>query len=92
MEQIVPRRETFVVPKGTMDVVRGARQSETYEPLCALRTPAGKIVSQWLPTPEELRRLQAGEPITLIVHTYNTPLQPVVVGVGGFSLMEGERS
>ena len=85
MEQIAPYPEKFVLPKGTRMTVYAANQPE-YEPLPSIVTPDGKVVSQWKPTEEELKQLMAGEPLTLVVWTFNRPLQPVCLGVGGFDL------
>lgn len=87
MEQIAPYLDTFILPAGSELTVYAANQAHLgYEPLPSIRTPAGKVISQWKPTEEELKRLFDGEPITLIVWTFNQKLQPVSLGVGGFDL------
>ena len=87
MEQIAPYPETFVLPKGTSLTLYAANQAHLgYEPLSSLHTPDGKVISQWKPTDDELKRLVAGEPLTLIVWTFNEPLQPVCLMVGGVDL------
>lgn len=85
MEQIAPHVDTFALPDGFELTVYAANQPE-YEPLPSIRTPDGKVISQWKPTPEELTRLQAGEPLTLIVWTFNQRLQPIFLGIGGYDL------
>lgn len=85
MEQIAPYPEMFVLPEGSQLTIYAAEQPE-YEPLPCIKTPDGKVVSQWKPTEEELKRLFDGEPLTLIILTFNQKLQPVSLGVGGFDL------
>ena len=85
MEMIAPYPEMFVLPEGTTFPVYAADQPE-YEALPSIKTPDGKVISQWKPTAEELARLNAGEPLTLIVWTFNHRLQPITLGVGGFDL------
>ena len=90
MEQIAPYPETFLLPPGTREVLYAASQRHLgYEPLPSLVTPDGKAVSQWKPSEDELRRLVSGEPITLVVWTFNQPLQPVCLVVGGADLTGG---
>jgi hypothetical protein len=87
MEQIAPYTEQFLLPAGYTLPVYAADQAHLgYEPLSSIKTPDGKVASQWRPTPEELAALNAGQPITLIVWTFNAPLQPVCLGVGGMDL------
>lgn len=87
MEQIAPRGETFKLPEGAREALYAAEQAHLgYEPLASLRTPDGKVACQWLPDAGELARLNAGEPITLVVWTFNRPLQPVCLAVGGLDL------
>jgi len=87
MEQIAPYPETFILPEGTRQTLYAAEQAHLgYEPLPSLRTPDGKVASQWRPSEDDLRRLNAGEPITLIVWTHGRDLQPVCVMVGGVDL------
>ena len=85
MEQIAPYPETFLLPEGSKTTVFAANQPQ-YEPLPSIVTPDGKVMSQWKPDAKELKRLSAGEPLTLIVWTFNHPLQPIFLGVGGFDL------
>lgn len=85
MKAVTPNAKTFITPAGTRSVVFAKDQPE-YEPLPGLLTPDGKFMSQWVPTPEELARLNAGEPITLVVWTFRKPLQPLSLNVGGLDL------
>lgn len=87
MENIAPYPETFKLPEGSVLPVYAADQPE-YQPLPSIRTPDGKVVSQWKPDEDELKRLVAGEPITLVIWTFNRRLQPVWLGVGGCDLTE----
>jgi hypothetical protein len=75
----------FLLPAGTCEVVYAEDQPQ-YHPLPSLRTPDGRVVSQWLPTAEELDALMRGQPLTLVIHTFNEPLQPIQLGVGGMDL------
>ncbi len=86
MDQIAPYPETFILPPDTTLALYAAEQRDRYEPLASIKTADGHVLSQWRPDPLELQRLIDGEPITLIVHTFNQPLQPVSLGVGGFDL------
>lgn len=75
----------FIAPPGTEQVVF-ARDQPEYEPLPALLTPDGKVVSQWKPSVEELAAIAAGAPITLVVWTFNHAPQPVYLGVGAINI------
>ena len=85
MDPIEPKAESFRLPFGTTRVVYAEDQPQ-YKPLPSLRTPDGRVVSQWRPTAEELAALNRGQPITLVNHTYNDPLQPILLTVGGLDL------
>ena len=54
---------------------------DTVADLRAIRTEDGRFISAWLPTPDELVRLNAGEPVYLSVWGNGHP--PVHVGVKG---------
>lgn len=86
MEQIAPYPETFILPQGSALTVYAANQEHEYEPLPSIKTPDGKVASQWRPSAEELARLIAGEPLTLVIWTFNEPLQPLYLAVGGLDL------
>jgi len=87
MDQIAPYVDTFLLPADSKLTLYAANQAHLgYEPLPSIKTPDGKVVSQWIPTAEELAHLVAGEPITLIMWTFNRPLQPVCLMVGGVDL------
>lgn len=86
MEHVVPRTDTFVLPEGTVETVVAANQTKDYDPLLALVTPQGHVVTQWLPSPEELQRLRDGEPITLVTWTFGHPFQPIFLAVGPLDL------
>jgi hypothetical protein len=87
MTPCTPRIENFNLPIGTVPVTFAKDQPE-YLPLPALRTPNGAVVTQWAPTADELRKLNAGEPVTLAVLTFGQPLQPLIVDVGSVDLSE----
>lgn len=54
---------------------------DTVADLRVIRTEDGRFISAWLPTPDELVRLNAGEPVYLSVWGNGHP--PVYVGVKG---------
>ncbi len=85
MELIAPHPEAFELPDGWTVPVYAADQPQ-YNPLPCIRTLDGKVISQWRPSDEELKQLFAGEPITLVLHTFNQPLQPIQLFVGGADL------
>lgn len=87
MDQIAPYTDTFLLPAHSELTLYAANQAHLgYAPLPSIKTPDGKVVSQWKPSEEELKRLVAGEPLTLIVWTFNQPLQPQCLMVGGVNL------
>jgi hypothetical protein len=63
-------------------VVFAARQEE-YESLPALVEPDGTAHTRWELTDEEREAIAAGACVTLRLLTFNTPLQPVLLGVEG---------
>lgn len=85
MDIVNPDPSTFLLPDNSKVVVYAEHQPE-YENLPSIRTPDGRVVSQWRPSDEELKMLFAGHPITLVVWTHNQPLQPVALAVGGVDL------
>lgn len=85
MNPIQPKREKFLLPEGTTETSY-ARLQPQYCELPSLRTPDGRVVSQWVPTPKELDAIKQGQPITLVSHTFNQPLQPIILTVGGIDL------
>ena len=86
MDPIAPHPETFLLPDAYRLTVYAADQADDYDPLPSIKLADGRVVSQFRPTPDELRRLFAGEPITLVLHTFNQPLQPIQLFVGGADL------
>jgi hypothetical protein len=54
---------------------------DTVADLRVIRTEDGRFISAWMPTPDELVRLNAGEPVYLSVWGNGHP--PVYVGVKG---------
>lgn len=64
-----------------------AENQPEYSPLPVFRTPDGRVISAWRPTPKELELLNNGEAIYLTLHTFNTPLQPIMMTVGEPSLL-----
>ncbi len=85
MELIVPDRKQFLLPEGVKDVKYAENQPE-YQPLPSLKTLDGRVITQWRPSKQELEALNGGQPLTLVIHTFNQPLQPLQLGVGGMDL------
>lgn len=85
MEPIEPDVAVFGLPPGTRRVTYAEDQPE-YRALPSLRIPDGRVVSQWLPSAEELALLLDGAAVTLVTHTFNQPLQPIILTVGGVDL------
>lgn len=82
MEIIDPRVEAAVLPVGSKPLIFGKDQADTYQPLPSIITPAGKVITRWTLTDDEKRRLIEGEDLYLTIHTFNFPLQPVLLTVG----------
>lgn len=85
METIKPQAEMFLLPAGTREANYAEHQPQ-YGTLPSLVTPDGKVVSSWMPDANELALLNTGVPITLVLYTFNQPLQPIVLAVGGLDL------
>lgn len=62
-------------PPGRPDVAPLAIRDVVYE------DGTRAVMSAWMPTPEELARLNAGEPVYLIL--FGTTMPPAYVGVKG---------
>jgi hypothetical protein len=86
MNPIDPQPTQFQLPAHSQIVRYAENQQHLYQPLPSIKTPDGRVVSQWIPSPHELAALNKGIPVTLILHTYNQPLQPIILGVGGMDL------
>lgn len=85
MVPTTPDREKFTLPEDTESVTYAEDQPQ-YQPLPVLRTPDGTLATWWLPDMSELALLNRGVPVCLIIKTFNQPLQPVSIGVGGADL------
>ncbi len=85
METITPKREMFLLPDGTREAKHAEHQAE-YGTLPTLVTPDGRVVSSWMPDANDLALLNTGVPITLVLYTFNQPLQPIILAVGGLDL------
>jgi hypothetical protein len=85
MDIVVPNRTQFLLPPHTRAVQIAEHQPE-YLTLPALITPDGRVVSQWQPTANDLLLLANGVPVTLVLHTFGLPLQPIQMAVGGMDL------
>jgi hypothetical protein len=58
-----------------------AKDQPQYNQLPAQRTPEGEVITCWELTEEEKQTLQETGQIWLRVHTFNQPLQPVMLSV-----------
>lgn len=85
MDIVNPNASLFLLPPGTC-AVNIAEHQPQYQTLPSLRTPDGRVVSQWRPTPNDLILLNNGVPLTLVLHTFGQPLQPIQMAVGGLDL------
>lgn len=94
MNAIAPAREQFLLPEDTKEVIF-AKDQPQYQPLPSMRTPDGRVITQWEPTADELEALMRGQSITIVMHTFNgicrscghpQGLTPLQVGVGGMDL------
>ncbi len=85
MTPIQPDRTRHLLGPGVRDVTYAKDQPE-YVPLPALVTPDGRVVSTWQPDANDLELLKNGVPVTLVLHTFNGPLQPIQLVVGGVDL------
>lgn len=59
------------------NVVFGAGQPE-YQPLPALRTPDGQVITCWEFTDEEVERIVENKRLYFQQLTFNAPLQPIL--------------
>lgn len=82
MTPVKPTRSMFLLPDGTRDVAYAEHQPE-YITLPSLQTPDGRVITQWQFEPNELELLKNGVPVTLVLHTFGNPLQPIILTVGG---------
>lgn len=85
MLPVDPTTNTHLLPPGC-EAVKYAEHQPEYLTLPSLRTPDGRVLSQWKPDANELALLNNGVPVTLVMHTFGDPLQPVQLGVGGMDL------
>lgn len=71
------------------NIVFGADQPE-YQPLPALRTADGQVITCWEFTDEELERLKTNKRIYFQQLTFNAPLQPImpIVELGDDLILE----
>jgi hypothetical protein len=87
MDIVSPQASLFLLPPGTREMKIAEHQPE-YQTLPSLVTPDGRVVSQWRPTPNDLILLNAGVPVTLVLHTFGDALQPIQMAVGGMDLRQ----
>lgn len=58
-----------------------AKDQPQYLPLPSIRSTTGIVLTRWKPTEDERVALANGADIYLSVHTYNHPLQPILLEV-----------
>jgi hypothetical protein len=85
VDPVTPNRALFLLPEGSREVVY-AKDQPQYLPLPVLVTPDGKVASMWKPDASELALLNQGVPVCITCWTFNGPLQPLSVSVGGVDL------
>lgn len=66
--------------EGARLVVFGAEQPQ-YLPLPAAVNTAGLVLTEWVPTADELDRLLCGGSVMVWTHTFGAPFQPVALEV-----------
>lgn len=81
-EHLAPVDVGIAPPAGWREAVYAKDQPE-YSPLPTLRAADGRAISRWRPSPEARIQVAAGADIYLTVHTFNQPLQPVMLTIGG---------
>lgn len=64
-------RAHFQLPEKTDEIVF-AKDQPNYIPLPSLRTPDGRVVTQWKLTTQEVEAIRKGQPLTLILHTFSS--------------------
>jgi hypothetical protein len=84
MQILRPKAEMFLLPEDTVRI--NIAEHQDYQTLPSLVTPDGRVVSQWQPDVNDLLLLNNGVPVTLVLHTFNRPMQPVQLAVGGLDL------
>lgn len=62
------------------NVIFAENQTE-YEPLPALKTEEGDVITCWELSDEEIELIKANKCLYLAVKTFNTPLQPIFLTV-----------
>lgn len=58
-----------------------AKDSIEYNPLPSLRNLKGVVLTRWRPSDKEREAIAEGADILLSVHTFNQPLQPLLMEV-----------
>ena len=64
-------------PQEGTRLVSFAENQPEYETLPALVDDNGVVMTEWVPTDEELHRMVCGGRLRLWIHTFKSPLQPV---------------
>lgn len=88
MDPVDPCIPLELLPPGCRAYVLAEHQTKDYLPLPSVRTPDGKVITRWRPTPEELQLLLAGRDLYLITWTFHQLFQPVAMTVGPPDLRE----
>lgn len=58
-----------------------AKDQPEYNPLPAIRTSDGTVLTRWRPTEQERQAIAEGADILLTILTFNQPLQPLMMEV-----------
>jgi len=91
MIAITPNPDLCLLPPGTV-ALNYAEDQPQYLTLPVLRTPDGRVVTMWQLEPNDRLLLANGVPITLVLHTFGQPLQPIMLVVGGVDLRDSEAT
>jgi hypothetical protein len=74
MEHVDPQ----AAPAGSRMITYAAAQPE-YRPLVGYVDPHGVLLTEWVPSAEDLAALLAGGRLRLWIYTFNRPLQPIML-------------
>jgi hypothetical protein len=77
-----PVKPELTLPEGWHEVIFAEHQPQ-YTPLPVALRVDGRLVSRWRPTEDERKAIAEGKDVFLTVLTFNEPLQPVLLTVGG---------
>lgn len=75
-----PKIDPRLVPEGSRPIIFGATQPQ-YQPLPAIITPTGCMISRWKPSVTERKQLSAGEDIYIAIWN-SGHVNPMFVSIG----------